>query len=94
MFKSIFNKKGKDDSGEDFYPALLNLIREIGEVEDINKDTLFTSIGFDSVKYINLLLQLEDVVGIELEELVEKMDLTQINTIEDLHTFLKNIKSR
>jgi len=47
-------------------------------------DTTLEEIGFDSIKFINLMLSLEDVINADLEVIAADIDVASINTINDL----------
>ncbi|MFD2467716.1 acyl carrier protein [Amycolatopsis silviterrae] len=56
-------------------------------------DTRLQSLGMDSMKYINLLLSLEDLIGKELDEVAEHIDLAEIATVGDLVALVERLRA-
>jgi len=59
---------------------------------DLSPSTSFQSLGMDSMKYINLLLSLEDIIGKELDEVAEHLDPAQITTVGDLVALVERLR--
>jgi acyl carrier protein len=59
---------------------------------DLSPATPLQSLGMDSMKYINLLLSLEDIIGKELDEVAEYIDLSEITTVGDLVAMVERLR--
>jgi len=51
-------------------------------IDSVQPDTLFQSAGMDSLKFVQLIIQVEDAFDIEFPE--DKMVITQAGTIQKL----------
>lgn len=60
----------------------------------LEPSTELESLGIDSVKYINLFLNLEDVIGKELDEVAEFIDMENIQTVNDLVELVQELKNK
>lgn len=82
------------DPNKDIFNSLCILIAELCEIDiqNIHSNTNFLEIGFDSIKYINMILQLDSInEGFDMETIVTSIDLEEIKTIGDLYDFLLKI---
>ncbi|WP_320775635.1 acyl carrier protein [Streptomyces sp. CRN 30] len=61
--------------------------------DDLSPSTPLKSLGMDSMKYINLLLSLEDIIGKELDEVAEHIDLAEITTVGDLVALVERLRN-
>lgn len=59
---------------------------------ELSPSTQLHSLGMDSMKYINLLLSLEDIIGKELDEVAEHIDLSVIVTVGDLVDLVERLR--
>lgn len=59
---------------------------------NLSPSTTLASLGMDSMKYINLLLSLEDIIGKELDEVAEHIDLAEIITVGDLVALVERLR--
>ncbi|GGA81106.1 acyl carrier protein [Puia dinghuensis] len=91
MLKKLIGlaKKKNETTREEILGQIAGLIKKIGG-EDYNDipltlDTNLKDLGFDSIKFMNLVLSLEDVVGKDIEDIISEIDdLSSINTIRDV----------
>jgi acyl carrier protein len=60
---------------------------------DLSPSVTLQSLGMDSMKYINLLLSLEDIIGKELDEVAEHIDLAHLVTIGDLVAMVERVRA-
>jgi acyl carrier protein len=60
--------------------------------DELSPATPLHSLGMDSMKYINLLLSLEDIIGRELDEVAEHIDLSEIVTVGDLVALVERLR--
>jgi acyl carrier protein len=74
--------------------VLIALLGEDGAARqaDLSSSTPLQSLGMDSVRYINLLLSLEDIIGKELDEVAEYIDLSEIITVGDLVALVERLR--
>ncbi|GAA3096531.1 hypothetical protein [Streptosporangium carneum] len=65
--------------------VLVAMLSQDGTVRqaDLSPSTPLQSPGLDSRQYINLLLSLEDLIGKELDEVTEHIELSKISTVGD-----------
>jgi acyl carrier protein len=59
---------------------------------ELSPSTPLQSLGMDSMKYINLLLSLEDLIGKELDEVAEHIELSEITTVGDLVALVERLR--
>ncbi|HEX3961490.1 MAG TPA: hypothetical protein VHZ03_33515 [Trebonia sp.] len=59
---------------------------------DLSPSTLLRSLDMDSLKYINLLLSLDEIIGKELDEVAEHIDLSEITTVGDLVALVERLR--
>jgi acyl carrier protein len=95
---SIFKKKKADTSTNESYELVKQLVTNIlgddSQQVDLKPDTKFENIGFDSIKFINLLLSLEDLIDIDLEVIAAEIDPSSIQTLNDIVELLDKLKKR
>lgn len=60
---------------------------------ELSPSTPLQSLGMDSMKYINLLLSLEDIIGRDLDEVAEHIDLARLVTVGDLVTLVERLRA-
>lgn len=97
MFNRLFKKSEKKPPQDEYTEAVFKLIRdlmdeELGELE-LTEDTKLDDLGFNSIKYIHLLLSLEDVVKMDLEKIVSETDLSDLRTIKDITGMLTRLSN-
>ena len=93
IFKKSTDKSSQ--SGSDTLDQVINLIREIDEEYqgiELKAETKFEDLAFDSIKFMNLILNLEDIIDREIEEVVEHIDLASIVTIQDIVVIVQGLK--
>lgn len=85
FFGSKSKKKNTKDQQETF-EKVAEVIRSITEEDDleIKPETRLEDLGFDSIRFMNLILSLEDLVDKDIEEIVEEIDITQIATVQNV----------
>lgn len=59
---------------------------------ELSSSTTLQSLGMDSMKFINLLLSLEDSIGKELDEVAEHIDLAETLTVGDLVALVERLR--
>jgi len=100
MFGKLFKrtKQGPLPAGEDELQPLYDLIRNILDGPEkqlpLAPATVLEEIGFDSIKYIHLLLSLEDLLQVELETVMAEIDITAIKTIQDLGDLVRKYQEK
>lgn len=74
--------------------VLIAMLGEDGAARqaDLSPSTPLQSLGMDSIKYINLLLSLEDLIDKGLDEVAEHIDLSGITTIGDLVALVERLR--
>ena len=50
------------------------------------------TLGIDSIKYINLFISLEEIIGKDLEDIVDSIDLSSIKTVNDVVELAKELQ--
>lgn len=76
------------DNTEKEIIELLSEILELGNI-NINRHDSFESLGLDSIKFMNLLIGLEDIIGKDLEDVVDNVDFSEIVVVDHLFQFVK-----
>jgi|WetSurMetagenome_2_1015567.scaffolds.fasta_scaffold127140_2 acyl carrier protein len=85
---------GQDENFELVKTLVLDLLKsQSGDIE-LTRDTKFEDIGFDSIKFINLLLSLEDLINVDLEVLAAEIDPTSIQKISDVVSLVEKLKNK
>ena len=96
MFNNLFKKNSKSIDKDE--QQVINLINDLLDDEYkgvvLTENTVLEDVGFDSIKYMQLLLSLEDVVKKDVEEIISTIDLFSIKTIKDILIFVSDIKSK
>jgi acyl carrier protein len=72
--------------------ALKEVMPEELRTKVLKEDIKIESLGIDSIKYINLFISLEEIIGKELEEIVESIDLSSIKTVNDIVELVQKLK--
>ncbi len=92
----IFRKKQKDINESEYFKEICDALKEIMPQELRNKelkgDTKIDTLGIDSIKYINLFISLEEIIGKELEDIVDSIDLASITTIDDIVNLVRELQ--
>lgn len=91
---NIFRKK-KKVSGDSFDLIRDLVYRTLGDDSSsivLTRDTKLLDIGFDSIKYTNLLLNLEDIVDTDIETLALELDLASLQRISDIMTLVDKLR--
>jgi acyl carrier protein len=75
--------------------AIIRRIADEDELEDIRLEpqTGLKYLGLDSIKFMNLILSIEDLVHKDIEEIIDRIgDFEQINTIQDVMDTINNLR--
>jgi acyl carrier protein len=62
------------------------------DISILQPTTLFEDVGINSIQYINILICLEECLGIEIENIIANIDFSTIKTLQDFIDLIKNIK--
>jgi len=93
---NIFKKKeiviSTNESFEQIKQLVTTILGDDTQQIDLKLDTKFEDIGFDSIKFINLLLGLEDLIDIDLETIAAEIDPASIQTLNDVVQLLDKLK--
>ncbi|RZK04163.1 MAG: hypothetical protein EOO46_17265 [Flavobacterium sp.] len=93
----LFKKNQRSKSANIFFERISLVIKQTMprlKFHKITEATTFEELEFNSIDYINLLLSLEDVVNMDLEEIVEKVDLSTVSTIGGLVNLIASLKHK
>lgn len=99
---NLFNRKEKNKTKEKsvFEVSTLDTVKELisDVVEDIDKGDIYPeaeleNLGLDSIKFLNILLAFEDILEMDLEDIVEKIDLSTIQTVQDVINLIDKLKN-
>jgi acyl carrier protein len=79
-------------SKDEFRRAVIDGIKRVRAVDEIaiRDDEKFTDVGLDSLDGMNLVLEVEAILGIDLGE----FDLRQANTIDAFYASAVNVVSK
>ena len=93
---NIFKRKEQASLNSESFELIKQLIITIlddnGQQIVLLPHTKFEDIGFDSIKFINLLLGLEDLIDIDLETIATEIDPSSIQTLNDIVQLLNKLK--
>lgn len=74
---------------------VFELLKDVSDSKGINieisKDTELFKIGLDSMDYINLVMGIEEKMGIDIEKIMEDLDLTEFVRVSDIINFVNKI---
>lgn len=73
---------------------VVDILGRQAENIDLTPDTKFIDIGFDSIKFIRLLLELEDVTHVSIETIAMEIDLSSIQSINDVSHLLDKLNKQ
>jgi acyl carrier protein len=94
----IFKKRNQIVYENECFDQICKALREVMSKElkelVLKKDTKIETLGIDSIKYINLFISLEEIIGKELEKVVDSIDLSSIKTINDLVGLVKELQKK
>lgn len=68
---------------------LIKLLKEKIEIEDITLDTEVKGTIVNSINYIKLIVAIENEFDIEIPD--EYLDISKVNTIRDMLTFIEKL---
>lgn len=74
---------------------VIELIKEVAEITDskaITDKSKIVSLGIDSIKFMNLLIGLEDIIDCDIEDVIEDVDFSEFKTVEDIVEFVLKVK--
>lgn len=95
MFK-IFKSKNQTVDKSESFEQICSALKEVmpSELQDIvlKEETKIETLGIDSIKYINLFISLEDIIGKELEDIVDSIDLSSIKTVNDVVELVRELQ--
>lgn len=89
--------KNKNDSKDEVFNQIVDIIKKISNREldhlELEPQMKLRDLGFDSIKFMTLLLNLEDVVGKDIEEIIDEIsNLALINTIQDMVNVVNDLR--
>ena len=99
---NFFNRKEKKKTKEKsvFEVSTLDTVKElisdvVGDIDkgDIYPEAELENLGLDSIKFLNILLAFEDILEMDLEDIVEKIDLSTIQTVQDVINLIDKLKN-
>lgn len=70
---------------------IVDLIPDISSKE-ITQETQLEDLGIDSIKFMNLIISFEDILGRDMEDFIDEIDITKIQTIKDIDDLLISLK--
>lgn len=96
MLKNIFSKKRDTHISDNIDEFVFNYLKEFMPKNqrklDIKYDTKLADLGIDSIKYMTLLIKLEEFVEKDLEEIVKEIDISTIQTVGDVIGLVKKFR--
>lgn len=94
---NIFRKKHIVTDRNECFGQICNALKEVmpKELNDLilKEETKIDTLGIDSIKYINLFISLEEIIGKELEEIVDSIDLSTILTVNDIVILVNKLQN-
>ena len=58
----------------------------------LTPSTRFDELGFDSLRYINFIVGVEEAIHVDIEEIAKRIDLSRIQTIADAVTLVSYLR--
>lgn len=93
---NIFRKKHKVIDKDDCFDQVCEALKEIMPEElnsmELKRNTKLEVLGIDSIKYINLFISLEEIIGKDLEDIVDSVNLSDIKTINDINELVLTLR--
>ena len=94
---NLFRKKRNSVDRKNCFEQICTALKEVMPQElrnmKIKPETKIDYLGIDSIKYINLFISLEDIIGKELEDIVDSIDLSIVATVSDIVDLVKNLQT-
>lgn len=92
---NLFKSKSTFGTTDNF-ELIKSLVSKLLEDEKISltMDTKFQDIGFDSIRFINLMLNLEDIINVDIETIASEIDLSSLQTLGDLSEIINKLKGK
>lgn len=86
-------------TSEKFYGIeshVIELICSVCELEfksqEIELSSPIKDLGIDSIRFMNLLISIEDIIGRDIEDIIEGIEFSEINTVGDVVELVKKFK--
>jgi len=93
---NIFKKKSSEPLNGSFEMVKQLVIKILGDNAGqfiLTPDTKFEEIGFDSIKFISLLLHLEDLTDVDIETIALEINLSSIQTLAEIAQLLDKLNN-
>lgn len=58
----------------------------------VSLDSSIKDLGIDSIRFMNLLISIEDVIGCEIEDIIEGIEFSELKTVGDIVELVKKFK--
>lgn len=94
----LFNKKKAETNSDNVYFQICEILKEVMPEEyrdkELSDETQIETLGIDSIKYINLFISLEEIIGKELTEIIDSIDLASIKTVNDIVELVHELRTQ
>lgn len=85
---------GGEDENLDLVRGLIGEVLGAGfDAGAVTLDMRLDALGFDSVRYISLMLCFEDIIDLPIEEIARRIDLSKIQTVRDAVELVGELRS-
>ncbi len=83
------------DNSTNVERQVIELILSVVELEDpsmVSVNSSIKDLGIDSIRFMNLLISLEDIIGRELEDIIEDIEFADLKTVGDIAELVQKMK--
>jgi acyl carrier protein len=95
IHKLLHLKSGETEPAQSVHKLIRSVLSESQkEVILVPGMKLVEDLGFDSIKFITVLLGLESIINKDIESIVAEIDLSTLQTVDDLVKFVASCKNK
>lgn len=93
IFKKNSNKiKVEENSTFSKIVEAICLVNPEVTSDNVKLKTRLEHLGIDSIKFMNLLISFEDILGKDIEDFIDEIDVSKLETVDDIVLLIEKIK--